>query len=364
MHINYQGEIDEIKKLLEKSFDNPSTIITILKDITDASRVNLLFYNKDEKLFYDYQRDTSISVRFLEDGTKSLIGEAYRSKKPYFCSYIPFDTKYNVALDNPFLVKVTSQIIVPIVSDEVVIGFVRFSRKKHTFDHIVLEKILALKKIFKRLFLTPQDQLDQEISEEFFSMKKAEVYNSMNVIQKEFRKLNKKTNNPEIQRMIRKATKQIDAINTYIHTESVDTPLNLDRESTDMRVLIADDVKMNVKILNAMIKQEKVNDIDFAYDGLEALAKIAQAEKNNNSIQILFLDHHMPGKLGLEVAKTIREQEKTHNKSKIFLVSITNDPKAIEADKNLYDYHIPKPFMKSDISSIIKEIQQLHDNVA
>jgi len=186
----------------------------------------------------------------------------------------------------------------------------------------------------------------------------------MDIIQKEFHKLNTHTHNPEIQRMIKKATKQIDAINTYIHTEAINDESDLKKTSTGIRVLIADDVKMNVKILNAMIRQEKVNDICFAYDGLEALEKLSEAEKNNSSINILFLDHHMPGKLGLEVVQAIREYEKMYNKSKIFVVSITNDSKAIEEQKHLYDYHIPKPFLKSDVSSVIQQIQKSYNAVA
>ena len=132
----------------------------------------------------------------------------------------------------------------------------------------------------------------------------------------------------------------------------------MEKGLTSIRVLIADDIEINVKILQAMIGAENIFDIASASDGIEALDKIQESDKYGEYIHILFLDHHMPGKLGLEVAKIIREREKKMKKQKIIIVSITNDPEAIEANGELYDYHIPKPFIKSDVEKVIKRAKK------
>ena len=91
----------------------------------------------------------------------------------------------------------------------------------------------------------------------------------------------------------------------------------------------------------------------FAYDGIETLKKINSAKQNSKSVDILFLDHYMPGKLGLEVAQIVREREELHSDNTMMIISITNDPDAIDAQKYLFDYHIKKPFSKVDISSFL-----------
>ena len=66
----------------------------------------------------------------------------------------------------------------------------------------------------------------------------------------------------------------------------------------------------------------------------------------------------MPGKSGLEVAQILREQEKSNKIHRITIISITNDPNAIIEYKHLFDYHISKPFSKSEISSVMQDILQ------
>ncbi len=363
MHINYQAEMDKIEKQLEKSFDNQVVIINILKEITDSGCVNLFFYDKSEKSFYDNQKNIIIPLRFLEDATVSMIGATYTRKKLYFCHYVPFDLNYNVALDNPFRLKFTSQIILPIILDNKVVGFLRFSKRGHTFSQETLDIVKELTAVLHRFFLYQIGHNKNELFEEFYTLTKTEVHNSINTIKNELNRLLTHTHNPEILKLINNATMHVESVNTYISTANIiDTSIIAPKKTDNIRILIADDVKMNVRILHAMIKQEKITDICFAYDGIETLEKIKQAYNDNNHIDILFLDHYMPGKLGLEVAQHIREYERLHNKSRLFVVSITNDPKAIEEQRNLYDFHIPKPFVKSDILEVLKEIHILQTN--
>ena len=68
----------------------------------------------------------------------------------------------------------------------------------------------------------------------------------------------------------------------------------------DARILVVDDNPMNLVVFKGLIKQTLIK-IDTASDGNEAV-KLA----SSNSYDILFLDHLMPGKDGIETLRDIR----------------------------------------------------------
>lgn len=62
----------------------------------------------------------------------------------------------------------------------------------------------------------------------------------------------------------------------------------------------------------------------------------------------------MPGKSGTQIAQELKEK---HGKGYIIIVSITNDKEIIEKYKELYDYHLPKPFTKDNVAKIMNKIK-------
>ncbi|MEA3491705.1 MAG: response regulator [Campylobacterota bacterium] len=359
MYLNLTEDIKKIEERLIKAMNHQSKIVSILKDITLSDDVDLLLYDAEEIQLCEYQKNHKISLNILKSSSTSLIAEAYRSKKIYFSQYIPFDLKYNIALDNPFNLKINSQIILPIVVDNQVIGVVRFSKSNYTYHDEDIEVILNISNILKEIFI---NLIDKSSSKKININRNcgfdvSVTYKTIDNIKKHLGRFT--INNPEIQKLVNRLNEDVENLSSYI--DSITSEKSIAHKkltSTKARVLIADDVHMNVKILDAMIRQESIDDILFAYDGDQALNKIEHSIKNNNHINILFLDHHMPKKLGSEVVDQIRQNRDLKNK--IFIISITNDPKSIEKQKVLYDYHIPKPFKKSDISCVIEEI--LHSN--
>jgi len=125
-----------------------------------------------------------------------------------------------------------------------------------------------------------------------------------------------------------------------------------------VNILIADDIKLNASILEAILKDVSHN-ICIASDGDIALEKLEKLHAMNETVDILFLDHHMPNMLGSQVVDTINSNVEKYTHSKIHIVSITNDPSAVEERKHLYDFHIRKPFIKNEIGQVIEEIKQL-----
>jgi len=359
MHINYQGEIKSIRKELSHSLGNRSAVVDILKKFTSSERINLFFYDKEKKMFFDEHRSSTIALSFLEGDTVSIIGNTYKSKKPYFCPYIPFDANYNVALDNPFKLKITSQIIIPFVVEDQVLGLIRFSKREKTFEKETMGMILELHGVLTDFVLHSICEVDNETYTDFFKLPTSQVYDYLESIKNTFKLLTKNTENPEIKKLIHKAKRHIESIDNYIDSAVVQTtPLSVEIPQEGLKVLIADDVKMNVQILGAMVKQEGITNLHYAYDGDETFDKISQLQSNGGGVDLIFLDHYMPGKLGLEIARAIRKEEKKHNKRRTFVVSITNDPKAIEDEKHLFDYHLPKPFVKADIKNVMSKIKK------
>ncbi|SFV64493.1 BarA sensory histidine kinase (= VarS = GacS) [hydrothermal vent metagenome] len=363
--LNYDKNIVLERVRLAQAQGDISETIKILQDITTADIVDLLFFDPDRKYLYDKIKKNKISLHHLEGDTTSILGKAYKTKAPYHSLYTLYDENYNIAIDNPYKESISAQIIMPIVQDDEFLGVVRFSRHKYTFENIVFKKLLSLNSSLADIFIVNSDKYVDEIkTKSLFKVEDKKVYSVLDGIELKLTALYNNANDPEIRKLIGKAEESMESIRHYmkpdidmLSSDKIDSD-SADEKLTSIRVLIADDIEINVKILQAMIGAEDTFDITSAADGIEALEKIQESDKDGKYIHILFLDHHMPGKLGLEVAKIIRDSEKRLKKQKIIIVSITNDPEAIEANRDIYDYHIPKPFIKSDVIEVISKAKE------
>ena len=354
-----QNSMSQIKENLSKAMGNLTGVINILKHISESDTVDLLFYDEEESYFFDKIGRNTIPKRFLDRGTISIIGQAYKHRVPYRSYHIRYDPHYNISIDNPFKVDISSQIIIPIINNHKILGMVRFTKYKYTFSENMLNKLIELDSNYQDIFSSTVHDKITKFNNTFFSIDANEIYTKIDTIKKEIQELSTYAHNPEIKKIIMKAENSIELICDYIRFDVKTSEIEEEEkvESPNLRILLADDVQMNVKILHAMLKGDSSWDISFAYDGIEALQKISEGHKNDNTIDVLYLDHYMPGKLGLEVAETIRKYEKNSGK-KMIIISITNDPTAIESRKELYDYHLAKPFTKTDIVSVMEEIQK------
>ncbi len=122
---------------------------------------------------------------------------------------------------------------------------------------------------------------------------------------------------------------------------------------TKMKILLADDNKINIVLLKAMLETEYCT-IDVSLDGLETLDKLKQAQENKDPYNIIFLDDNMPNLSGSELLATYREIEKSDNFKPLFAVSITGDPNMSEEKKKLYSLKMNKPFKKEDVRAAVK----------
>ncbi len=71
----------------------------------------------------------------------------------------------------------------------------------------------------------------------------------------------------------------------------------------DAKVLVVDDNSMNIKVFTGLVKKTKIK-VDSAESGDEGLALMKE-----NKYDIIFLDHMMPNKDGIETLKELKEDE-------------------------------------------------------
>lgn len=76
---------------------------------------------------------------------------------------------------------------------------------------------------------------------------------------------------------------------------------------TALRVLVADDNKVNQEIMKRMLNLEGLADIEVADDGLEAIEKAKLAADDGKLFDIIFMDVQMPNCDGKKATQTLRE---------------------------------------------------------
>ncbi|GLX78227.1 hypothetical protein tinsulaeT_15670 [Thalassotalea insulae] len=117
-----------------------------------------------------------------------------------------------------------------------------------------------------------------------------------------------------------------------------------DNRFADIRVLVAEDNLVNVKVLTAQLARLNI-EADVAYDGEQALAMHQQAPYD-----IIISDCHMPKMDGFELAKAIRKQPP----QAVWLIAVTADALSGAAENCLaagFDDYMAKPCPQEEITN-------------
>ncbi|MEA3490360.1 MAG: ATP-binding protein [Campylobacterota bacterium] len=114
-----------------------------------------------------------------------------------------------------------------------------------------------------------------------------------------------------------------------------------------IKALVVDDNSINIHLIQAILEDEYC-ETSAASSGEEALNKFREAYISGNSFDMIFLDKHLPGLSGTDVIKSIRAIEGNQN-SHIYAISITGDPHQTDAEKDLFDLLVTKPFKTSEM---------------
>ena len=122
-----------------------------------------------------------------------------------------------------------------------------------------------------------------------------------------------------------------------------------------MRILLAEDHLINMKVACAVLAKCGHKDITIAKDGVEVLEKLALLPSGLDSFDIVLMDLHMPRMGGLECVKQLRS---LYPQSKVPIVAVTADAVEESRDKclkNGFNSWISKPFRIEQLEGLLDE---------
>jgi len=122
-------------------------------------------------------------------------------------------------------------------------------------------------------------------------------------------------------------------------------------EAPDAKILVADDIKMNLKVFVGLLKETKIQ-IDTAVNGAEAYALIKKKRYD-----IIFLDHMMPIMDGVETFRQLKNLESNPNADTPVIMLTANavsDAKLRYMSEGFSDY-VAKPVREEILLSTLKK---------
>jgi len=205
------------------------------------------------------------------------------------------------------------------------------------------EKIIISNKLKKEA--THVICFEEKITSEILEAGKLKKFKLLLVEQKLFSLLkNKKIDNI-----------QITSKNTY----NADAIYNCVYSKKKIKVLLVDDNKININLLQSMLSTEFVV-ISTCLDGVSGLNILKQAAENGEKFDIVYLDEHMPGMLGSDLLDAFRSYEKKNHLAPIYAVSISGDPDLSGTNGDIFDLSINKPFNKNEVRNVIDSFKKMH----
>jgi len=120
---------------------------------------------------------------------------------------------------------------------------------------------------------------------------------------------------------------------------------------TNIPVLIVDDYKTMLRIIRNLLKQIGFEDVDEAYDGTDALKKVA-AKKYG----LIISDWNMQPMNGFEFLKSVRSMPE-HKDIPFIMVTAESKTENVLAAKNAgVDNYIVKPFNAETLRSKVQSV--------
>ncbi|MCR5106669.1 MAG: response regulator [Lachnospiraceae bacterium] len=117
------------------------------------------------------------------------------------------------------------------------------------------------------------------------------------------------------------------------------------------KILVIDDVKMNLKVVQSFLKFSGIQ-VDTALSGDEGIELVKK-----NRYHIIFLDHMMPGKDGIETLKEMREAEDNLNIGVPVIMFTANVSKEARNEylEGGFDDYVAKPISYTDMNEVIRK---------
>ncbi|KAF3098939.1 Histidine kinase [Orbilia oligospora] len=123
-------------------------------------------------------------------------------------------------------------------------------------------------------------------------------------------------------------------------------------DAKNVRVLVAEDNKINQEVVIRMLKLEQIENITLADDGVEAVDRIKEAIESNQAFHIVFMDVQMPNLDGLESTRKIRELG--YSAPIIALSALTEESNIKECLECGMNYFLAKPIRRPALKHVLR----------
>ncbi|KAK6335768.1 Histidine kinase [Orbilia blumenaviensis] len=127
---------------------------------------------------------------------------------------------------------------------------------------------------------------------------------------------------------------------------------DLKDKRASIKVLVAEDNRVNIQVIKKMLKLEAVSDITLAEDGALAVARVTEALAIGKKFDIIFMDIQMPNMDGLQATKAIREMGYTS--AICALTAFAEQSNVKECFDAGMDYFLAKPVKKNELRKVLQ----------
>ena len=119
-----------------------------------------------------------------------------------------------------------------------------------------------------------------------------------------------------------------------------------------VRVLVAEDNKVNQEVVLRMLKLEDIYDVTVAKDGQEAYDMVKESMEQKKFFNLIFMDVQMPNLDGLQSTRLIRGMG--FSAPIVALTAFAEESNVQECMDSGMDYFLPKPIRRPALKQVLK----------
>ncbi|KAL8916075.1 MAG: hypothetical protein Q9172_006471 [Xanthocarpia lactea] len=120
-----------------------------------------------------------------------------------------------------------------------------------------------------------------------------------------------------------------------------------------VRVLVAEDNKVNQEVVLRMLKLEDIYDVTVAKDGQEAYDLVKASMEERNYFNLIFMDVQMPNVDGLQSTRLIRRMG--YSAPIVALTAFAEESNVKECLDSGMDFFLPKPIKRPALKQVLKK---------
>ncbi|KAL6713978.1 Histidine kinase osmosensor [Lecanora helva] len=119
-----------------------------------------------------------------------------------------------------------------------------------------------------------------------------------------------------------------------------------------IRVLVAEDNKVNQEVVLRMLKLEDIYDVTVAKDGQEAFDLVKESMEQRNFFNLIFMDVQMPNLDGIQSTRLIRRMG--YSAPIVALTAFAEESNVKECIDSGMDFFLPKPIRRPALKDVLK----------